>query len=69
MSEVAIVGVGDNHVGAKTEFTVHPEYTANSQKGRWAVLFLTLIPPRVQIEAQLITALLGDAALVENDVE
>jgi hypothetical protein len=28
-----------------------------------------LIPPRAQIEAQLITALLGDAALVEDDVE
>jgi hypothetical protein len=28
-----------------------------------------LVPPRAQIEAQLITALLGDAALVEDDVE
>jgi len=28
-----------------------------------------LIPPRAQIEAHLITALLGDAALVEDDVE
>ena len=28
-----------------------------------------LIPPRAQIEAQLITALLGDAALVVDDVE
>jgi hypothetical protein len=28
-----------------------------------------LIPIRVQIKAQLITTLLGDAALVENDVE
>ena len=28
-----------------------------------------LIPPRAQVEAQLITALLGDAALVEDDVE
>ena len=27
-----------------------------------------LIPPRAQIEAQLITALLGDAALIEDDV-
>jgi hypothetical protein len=27
------------------------------------------IVPRTQIEAQLITALLGDAALVEDDVE
>jgi hypothetical protein len=28
-----------------------------------------LVPPRSQIEAQLIPALLGDAALVEDDVE
>jgi len=28
-----------------------------------------LVLPRAQIEAQLITALLGDAALVEDDVE
>ena len=27
------------------------------------------IAPRAQIEAQLVTALLGDAALVEEDVE
>jgi hypothetical protein len=28
-----------------------------------------LAPPRAQIEAQLISALLGDAALVEDDIE
>jgi hypothetical protein len=28
-----------------------------------------LIPPRAQIEAQLIATLLGDVALVEDDVE
>jgi hypothetical protein len=28
-----------------------------------------LVPPRAQIESHLITALLGDAASVEDDVE
>jgi hypothetical protein len=29
VSEIAIVGVGDNHTSARTDFTVHPECTAN----------------------------------------